>query len=178
MADVYKMKFVNTSAEAKKTLQGLSKTALRDAGKIVRKTLRDTIPVRSKRFKNHIASWAFIDKKTGQPQLQVGFYSWQRVRKRGKLPSHANPHWIEFGVKAHNIKTGNYTSKKLMVYADDIYGKSVDHPGTPALHVLRNSVYNNIDKIRDAQQDLLKYLDQTIEVANSKVFNSEEPEDD
>lgn len=176
MADVYKTKFVNTSAEAKKALQGLSKTALRDAGKIVRKTLRETVPIRSKRFKNHIASWAFINNKTGQPELQVGFYSWQRVKKRGKLPSHANPHWIEFGVKSHTIAPKG--SKKAMSYNNEFYGKAVDHPGTPALHTLRNSVYENIDKIRDAQADLLKYLDQTLEVAQSNVFNGEAEEDD
>ena len=65
--------FIDTSAETKALLAKLSKSALRESGKVVRKTLRDTVPVRSKRFKNHIASWVFIDRQTGQPQMQIGF---------------------------------------------------------------------------------------------------------
>lgn len=78
--------FVDTSKEVKQTLAKLSKTALRASGKVVRRLLRERIPVRSKRLKNHIASWAFIDKTTGQPQLQIGFYTAVRVRKKGNNP--------------------------------------------------------------------------------------------
>ena len=53
-----------------------------------------------------------VDYSTGQPQLQVGFYSWQRVKKKGKLPSHASPHWIEFGVNPHQIQLAH--SSRLM----------------------------------------------------------------
>ena len=42
--------FIDTSAETKALLAKLSKSALRESGKVVRKTLRDTVPVRSKRF--------------------------------------------------------------------------------------------------------------------------------
>ena len=91
--------FVNTSSEVKKTIEGLSKTALRSSAKVVRKFLKKNIPVRSRRFKNHIGTWVMINQQTGQPTLQVGFYSWQKVKKRGALPSHASPWWVEFGTK-------------------------------------------------------------------------------
>lgn len=55
---------------------GLSKIALRASGKVVRKYLRSVVPIRSKRFKNHIGTWAMVDYSMRQPQLQVGFYSW------------------------------------------------------------------------------------------------------
>lgn len=36
--------FIDTSPEVKKTLEGLSKTALRALGKVIRKYLRENIP--------------------------------------------------------------------------------------------------------------------------------------
>ena len=78
----YKVDFIDTSSEVKKTMEQLSKSALRASAKVIRKHIRDDVPVRTKRIKNHVASWVFIDKKTGQPQAQIGFYGWQRVKKR------------------------------------------------------------------------------------------------
>lgn len=175
MANTSNIKFVNTSKEAKNTMAGLAKSALRASGKAVRKYLRENIPMRSKRFKNHIASWVFIDKQTGQPQMQIGFYGWQRVKKRGKLPSHANPHWIEFGTKAHQIVPKN---AKALGYADDFFGSGVHHPGTKATNVLRNTVYDHIDDIKAAQTEYLAELNKTLEAASGKIYNGEEEEDD
>ena len=169
--------FIDMSKETKKTLAGLSKTALRESGKVVRKLLRERIPVRSKRFKNHIGSWAFISNATGQPQLWVGFYSWQRVKKKGKDPSHANPHWIEFGTKSHAIP-GAKNKGHFMAYQDNVYGFHVKHPGQRATHVLRDTVQNNIDQIRAAQEQYLKELNNTLEEAGAKIIESEEDEDD
>ena len=82
MANKYNVTFVNKSDEVKKAIVGLSKTALRASGKVVRKYLRDNVPLRSKRFKNHIGTWVMINYSTGQPTLQVGFYSWQGAQER------------------------------------------------------------------------------------------------
>ena len=167
--------FIDTSKDVKKALEGLSKTALRASGKVIRKILRSDIPVRYNRLKNHIASWAFIDRSTGQPQLQIGFYSRGRVKSKGKKPSHANPHWIETGVRPHVI---NSKRAKAMAFNDDFYGKSLKHPGTRGTNVLRNSVYNNIAEIRDAQEEYLAALSAEIEQAIAKIEESEEAEDD
>ncbi len=125
MSNKSKIAFVDTSAEVKKAMAGLAKSALRASGKVIRKHVRNDVPLRTKRIKNHIASWAFIDYKTGQPQMQVGFYGWQKVRKRGKLPSHSSPWWIEQGTRTHTIKARG----RLMRFDDNIYGKEVKHPG-------------------------------------------------
>lgn len=175
MAKQSSVTFVNTSKEVKKTMVGLSKTALRASGKVVRKYLRNNVPVRSKRFKNHIGTWAMIDYSTGQPQLQVGFYSWQRVKKKGKLPSHASPHWVEFGVKSHRIATRN---AKMLAYNDVVYGHSVQHPGTRATNVLRDTVQNNIAEIRAAQEQYLAELSKTLEEAGAKVYDGEDADED
>ena len=170
--------FVNTSAEAKKTMQGLSKTALRESGKVIRRLLREKIAssglVHSNRFKNHIGTWAFIDRQTGQPQMQVGFYSRARVIKKGKKASHSSPHWIEFGTNSHEITSkGHY-----MRYEDNIYGFSVQHPGQKATHLLRDTVANNIEEIRKVQEEYLALLNEELEKAGAKIYEGEEDESD
>lgn len=174
MADKSTVTFVNTSSEVKKTMEGLSKTALRASGKVVRKYLRQNVPTRSKRFKNHIGSWVMIDRKTGRPQLQVGFYSWQKVRKNHKQPSRANPHWVEFGVRAHPI---NPNRAKALAYDDTFYGKKVNHPGTRATHVLRDTVYDHIGEIRSAQEEYLKELSREIDAAKSKIYTGSDKDE-
>jgi hypothetical protein len=175
MAKKTEVTFVNTSTEVKKTLLGLSKTALRASGKVVRKYLRENIPVRSKRFKNHIGSWVMVDYNTGQPQLQIGFYSWQKVRKKGKLPSHVAPWWVEFGTKIHMIQPKR---AKILAHDDIIYGHSVSHPGTHETHVLRDTVQNHITDIRAAQEEYLAEISKTLEEAGIKIDQGEEFEDD
>jgi len=173
--------FIDTSAEAKKTMQGLSKTALRASGKVVRKLIRDKITssglVHTKRFKNHIGTWAFIDKATGQPQLQVGFYSHAKVVKKGKKASNASPHWIEFGTKPHT-EPGSGKSGHLMIYGENFFGKSVQHPGQKATHLLRDTVQNNIKEIKEAQTEYLALLNKTLEEAGAKIYEGEEDESD
>ncbi|MDR1001681.1 MAG: hypothetical protein LBL82_00200 [Oscillospiraceae bacterium] len=167
--------FVDTSPEVKKALIGLSKTALRASGKVVRKLLRDNIYTRSKRIKNHIASWAFVDRSTGQPQLQVGFYGRQRVKKRGKLPSHASPHWIEFGTRPHKIRIKN---ARVLTFNDVFFGSEVSHPGQKATNVLRDTVHNNVSAIKEAQAEFLAELNKELAAAGAKIVESEEVEDD
>lgn len=173
--------FIDTSAEVKKTLQGLSKTALRESGKTIRKLLRTKIAssglVHSNRFKNHIGTWAFIDRTTGQPQLQVGFYSHAKVLKKGKKASRASPHWIEFGTKSHTIP-GERKQGHLMSYNDNFFGKEVHHPGQKPTHLLRDTVQNNIAEIRKAQEEYLALLNKTLEEAGAKIHEGEEDESD
>ncbi len=169
--------FIDTSKEAKKTMQGLSKTALRESGKVVRKLLREKIAssglVHSNRFKNHIGTWAFIDRTTGQPQLQIGFYSRARVIKKGKKASNASPHWIEFGTKSHPIRSDHF-----MRYEDNAFGFHVQHPGQAATHLLRDTVQNNIAEIRKAQEEYLALLNDELEKAGAKIYEGEEDESD
>ena len=178
--------FVDTSHEVKKAMEGLAKAALRASGKVIRKHVRDDVPVRTKNIKNHIASWVFVDYKTGQPQMQVGFYGWQKVHRRGKKPSHSSPWWIEQGTKPHTIRAkhpiANMTRHGLQVMFDKStgtrYGLEVDHPGQKETNVLRNSVYNNIDEIRAAQEEYLKLLNDEVKKVAGKVLDGEAEDDD
>ena len=180
MATKYNVTFVDKHDEVKKTLVGLSKTALRASGKVIRKHLRENIPIRSKRFKNHIGTWVMINYSTGQPTLQVGFYSWQKVKSKGKLPSSANPWWIERGTTAHIMPghKGNWVQGHFMRYEDMIFGFKVNHPGQRGTDVLRNTVYDNISEIREAQEEYLAAISDTLEAAGMKVDKGDEFEDD
>lgn len=175
-ANGVKVTMIDVSPEVKKTLVNLSKTALRASAEVIRKKLRENVPTRSKRFKNHIGSWAMINYRTGQPTLQIGFYSWQKVKKKGKQPSSASPHWIEFGVKAHDIPKANGKGK-FMAYEDTVFGFRVKHPGTAATHILRNTVQNNIAEIRAAQAEYLAEISKTLEQAKAKCYNGNDTDE-
>ena len=181
MANTSNVTFIDTSAEVKKTMAGLSKSALRASGKTVRQLLRQRIVstdlVHSNHFKNHIGTWAFIDRQTGQPQLQVGFYSAAKVRSKNKKASHASPHWIEFGTNPHSMP-GSDKQGHFMAYGDNVYGFHVDHPGQNATHLLRDTVQDNIAEIRAAQEQFLAELNKTLEEAGAKVYEGEEDESD
>lgn len=175
MAGTYNVTFVDKSDEVKKTLLGLSKSALRASGKVIRQYLRQNIPLRTKNFKNHIGTWVMVNRETGQPTLQVGFYGWQRVKAKNKKPSHASPWWIEFGTTPHVMpKEG----RKFMRYEDNVFGFHVDHPGQRATNVLRNTVLDHISDIRAAQEEYLAEISDTIEKAMQRVDKGDEFEDD
>jgi HK97 gp10 family phage protein len=184
MNNVASVKFVDNSGEVKKTLQDLSKTALREGAKIVRKELRRSLPVRTKSLKNHIGSWVRINRDTGMTECQIGYYSWQKVRKLGKKPSHSSPYWLEFGTDSHLIQVQQNRKNKppnrsgVMWYMKTPIGKQVKHPGQPAQHLLRNAAYNNIGAICKAQEKYLKYLNDTLAAAQAKADTFEGVEDD
>lgn len=173
MANKTDMKFIDTSGEVKKTLEGLSKTALRKSAAIIRKELRKNVPIRTRKLVNHIASWVFIERRTGQPQMQIGFYSWQRVKKRGKEPSGTAPHWVEFGTGQHAIVTKK--AKALGLEAQ--YGRRANHPGQRATHVLRNTVQEKIPEIKNMQVQYLSEMTKALEEAGVKVEPWEEMEE-
>lgn len=177
------VKFVDNSAEVIRTMVYLSKAALRESGKVIRKKFRENIKnlglVHSNRLKNYIATWAFVDNKTGQPQLWAGYYSWQKLkdRKGVKALSHASPYWIEFGTKEHEIP-GKQKQGHFMAYEDNIFGYHVTNGGQKATHLLRDTVQNNIDEIYAAQREHLAELNYTLEKIGTKIFTDEEDEDD
>lgn len=163
---------VDTSREVKKAIEKLSKEALGASAKVIRKKLRENTPIRTKRFKNHIASWKFIDQNTGQPTLHIGFYSWQKVKKKGKLPSHANPWWIEFGTDPHVIRP----KKSKVMYYKEFFGFHVNHPGQRSRHILRDTIQNNIDEIKGAQEEYLKRINDVLDVENIHVQDTTDEE--
>lgn len=165
--------FIDTSKEVKDTLVKLSKSALRASGKIIGKKLKDKTKKYTGNLSNQIGYWARLDRKTGQPFMDVGYYSKDRMRRKGKQPSHSNPAWAEFGVKAHAISI-----KKARSLSDGQinYGVTVQHPGLPAQNTLKNVVVSNIQEIVGAQEKYLKELNKQISDIKG-IDDSEEEED-
>lgn len=174
--------YVDTSAEFIEAMQGLAKTALKAAAKVIRKQIKNNLPERTGRIKNHVGSWAHIKKDTGQPELQIGFYSAQGTRKRHKQPSHANPWWIEqrmdslsIAVKPHLI-----TAKKTKFLGNNghFFPHTVMHPGIPARHTLRDTITDNLGEIQAAEEKYLKELNNSLEHALKKIDTDETDEYD
>lgn len=165
--------FVNTSKEVKSTMVKLSKSALRASAKIAGKAIRKNTNKYTGKLAKQVGYWARINRNTGQPELQIGYYSKSQARKKGKSPSHANPAWQEFGVSPHtiSIKNANTLSNGKINF-----GKSIVHPGLRGENTLRNSVFENINAIQEAQKEYLSVLNKTIEAAKGKIDESEEIE--
>lgn len=174
MSSNSKVEFIDTSHEVKNTMVKLSKSALRASAKVAGKEIRENTKKYTSRLSKQVGYWAKIDRSTGQPELQIGYYSKAQARKKNKQPSHANPAWKEFGVNSHviSIKNANTLSDGHVNY-----GKSVAHPGLRGESTLRNSVFDNINEIRAAQEEYLAELNRTIEEAGGKIVESEEVED-
>ena len=65
-----------------------------------------------------------------------------------------------------------------MRYDNSIFGFHVNHPGTQATHVLRDTVQNNLGEIRAAQEEYLKEITKKLEEAGLKIDKGDEFEDD
>ena len=168
------VKFIDTSHEVKTTMVKLSKSALRASAKVAGKAIRENTKKYTARLSKQVGYWAKIDRNTGHPELQIGYYSKATAKKKGKQLSHANPMWIEFGINPHIISIKN---AKTLTDGNIDYGKSVQHPGLRGESTLRNSVIENIEEIRAAQEKYLAELNKTIVEAGGKIEESEEVED-
>lgn len=171
-----KTEFIDTSADVIKALRSLSKKALRASGSVVVKDIKISVRTNTKNIVNHIEKTVDIDKDTGQPYMNIGYLSWQDVKKKNKTPSSVSPHWLEFGVNSHQIiPKGNYN-----MYGSDgtDYGRIVRHPGIAADHVLRNTVNDNIDKILEAESKWLSELNKTLDEVKGIVSQIENERDE
>lgn len=169
------VEFVSVEKDIICVLRNLSKKALRASGKVIRQKLKGSSDV-SVNMRNHIATSVDIPRSSGQPQLKVGFYGWRKVKDKGKTPSRRNPWWQEFGTKPHQIVRKN--GGKVLGSNGYYYPASVLHPGGPAMHTLRNVVYDNIDEIRKAQEEHLAALNKELDAALKKEDYSEDIDDD
>ena len=158
----YGVKFIDTSQDAIKEMTNLSKQALKAGGKVITKILRESVPVRTGGLKKAITAWAKIDRKTGQPYMEVGYRSRTQMKKRG-VKYYVNPAWFEFGTKPHQIMTKQFKESNKSDYElkdhKTKYGVAVQHPGMTNKNFLRNTVYQNIEEIRKAQEIYLKDLE-------------------
>ena len=168
------IQFIDTSSEVKKVMVKLSKQALRNGAKVVNKKLKSSLPVRTGGLKKSVTAWAKINRKTGQPYLEIGYRSRAQMRKRG-VKYFPNPTWFEFGTKPHIITA---SKDKILTDGETKFGKTIQNPGMRNRNFLRNTVVNNIQAIVDAQKEKLSELTDLMiqEGANIDVGGDEEVE--
>ena len=77
------------------TIAELSRAALRDVAKLLRKRIKDAVPVDTGTLKKNVGTWV-RKSKDGTPRLQVGVYNAQRSKKKGMKPAY-HAHLLEFG---------------------------------------------------------------------------------
>ena len=182
MSDTTKVEFIDTSKECYKEMVNLSKQALKAGGKVVTKILRENVSVRTGGLKKSITAWAKIDRKTGTPYMEIGYRSKAQMRKRG-IKYFVNPAWFEFGTKPHEIMTksmkkfGKSSYKLTNGENGTQFGVIVQHPGMSNKNFLRNTVYDNIEKIREAQEEYLGQLTDLM-ISQGVTINEEDEEID
>lgn len=177
--------FNDTSKEVIDALKKLSKTGMRKAGKTVGKKIKENTKVRTAKLQSSVGYWAKIDRQTGQPELQIGYFSKANMKRKGKKVPFANPNWIEFGTKPHIITAGirssrgkvlYQTGKKILTDGTTSYGKSAYNKGMQGKNTLRNTVYDNISEIKSIQEETLKLLNQEVGDIIGQIEESEDDE--
>jgi len=126
------IEFISNVERTQYTIKELSRAALRDVAKFLRKRIKQAVPVDQGILKKNVGTWV-RKSKDGTPRLQVGVYDRTRARKKGyKYAFHA--HLIEFG-----------TSK--MKAANNGRG------------FLKPTVYDNLDEIRKIEGQYLSAIE-------------------
>jgi HK97 gp10 family phage protein len=77
------------------TIKELSRAALRDVAKLVRREMKKRVPVKTGNLKKNIGTWV-RKSKDGSARLQLGVYDSKRSKKKG-LPPAFYGMFIEFG---------------------------------------------------------------------------------
>lgn len=172
--NVTQVQFIDTSKECVDMMKKLSKDALKAGGKIVTDILKEKMPVRTGGLAKSPKAWAKIDFKTGQPYLEVGYLSRSQMKKKFGIKYFVNPTWFEFGIRPHVIMTKQLKNgAKFLSYELEgngrKYGYQVTHPGRSGKNFLRNTAYENMDKIQSAIQEKLSELENYVLEQGMKI---------
>lgn len=143
------VKFVSEVDAVQYTITELSKAALRDVAKYLRKQVRDSTTKRTGNLRKSIATWVRINKETGTPELQIGVYSKAKAKEKG-LNYAFYARYLEFGTKKQRAMNGGSG-------------------------FLRNKVKSETDMIRKIQA---QYLSGIKDGATTKIEEGEYIDDD
>lgn len=179
----FKVKFIDTSHECFIEMTNLSKKGLRSSGKIITKILKQKVPVKTGGLKKSIYASVLLNKETNYiPTLKVGYLARKEMEKKG-YKYWVNPTWFEFGTKSHVIMTQEFKKDGKSSYkltnkeSGAQFGVIVQHPGMKNKNFLRNTVYENIDAIKQAQIEYLGQLTNIMISAGAKIEIDEEDEE-
>lgn len=92
------VEYISSVARSKFLLSELTRAALKDVGKFLRRRIRDAAPKDTGNIKANIATWVKTNRYTKEIELEVGYYSKAAARKKGKK-SAFYARYFEFGTK-------------------------------------------------------------------------------
>lgn len=149
------IQYIDNVDRVQYTIDELSRAALRDVAKFLRREIKENIPIRSGVLKENIATR--IKKK--EKQLEVGIYKRKVAIKKGKKAAR-HSHLVQYGTKQRTSKKTGSTRGQM-----------------PAIKFLDTTAYKNIDKIREIESKYLSAIENDNE-ALSLIDESEEISDD
>ena len=99
------VRYTSNVEKTQYTIHELSRGALRDVAKLLRKRIKAAVPVDTGTLKKNVGTWVRKDKGTGESRLQVGVYDRTRAKKKGyKYAFYAMFH--EFGTSKMRAANG------------------------------------------------------------------------
>jgi HK97 gp10 family phage protein len=143
--------FIDSVDRAEYTLAELSRAALRDAARVLRRIAKENTPVVTGTLKKNIATWVRGRKDYPTPYLQLGVYSQPTAKKKGLTPAY-HAHLAEFG----SVRS---------------------RPANEGRGILRPTVQDNIDLIRRVQAQYLAEVEKEVK-AMDLIDEEEEIADD
>ena len=98
--------FIDSVDRTQYTITELSRAALRDVAKLLRRRIKDMAPVDTGNLRRNVGSWVRKAEDSDVPYLQVGIYDKERARKKGLQDAYYAT-WQEFGNSRHPAANGN-----------------------------------------------------------------------
>lgn len=92
------VEYISNVDRVQYTITELSRAALRDVAKLLRKRIKDAVPVDTGTLKKNVGTWVRRSKDDPIPKLQVGVYDKTRAKKKG-YPYAYYAHFQEFGTR-------------------------------------------------------------------------------
>lgn len=120
-----KQNYISNLDNVKKQIMDLEAKALKESAKVLRKAVKNNVPIDKGDLKKSVATWVKKDRKTGEVSLQIGVYDKRRALKKG----------LKYAYYAFLVEFG--TSR------------------TTAQPFLKNTVMGNLEEIRKAQAEYL-----------------------
>ena len=97
--------FIDSVDRTQYTITELSRAALRDVAKLLRRRIKDMAPVDTGNLRRNVGSWVRKAEDSDVPYLQVGVYDKERARKKGLQDAYYAT-WQELGNSRHPAANG------------------------------------------------------------------------
>ena len=97
--------FIDSVDRTQYTITELSRAALRDVAKLLRRRIKDMAPVDTGNLRRNVGSWVRKTEDSDVPYLQVGVYDKERARKKGLQDAYYAT-WQELGNSRHPAANG------------------------------------------------------------------------